>query len=154
MEINKIQTINGWQYSCASYKCSKCLPINLKKVPTMMLLGSVNPSRRLCNGTRLIITHIGEFVIRAKIISESNIGDTALIPRITVTSKQSKWPFIMKKIRFPIKPCYTRTITKIQGNSLNFVILYLSSSVLSHGQFYVALSKVTAPRGLKTLIIK
>lgn len=155
VEINKIQTKNGWQYlTCASYKCKKGLPINLKKVPTMMLLGSVNPSRELCNGTPLIITHIGEFVIQAKIIAGSNIGDTALIPRITVMSTQSKWPFIMKKIQFPIKPCYTITITKSQGHSLNFAILYLSCPVLSHGQFYVALSKVTAPRRLKILMTK
>ncbi|GJY83508.1 ATP-dependent DNA helicase PIF1-like protein [Tanacetum coccineum] len=36
---------------------------------------SVNPSQGLCNGTRLIITDVGQFVIHAKILTGSHIGD-------------------------------------------------------------------------------
>lgn len=118
----------------------------------MMILRIVNPRQGLCGGTHLIITYIGEFVIRAKIIAGSNIGDTALIQRMTLTSKQSKWPFTMKNRQFPIKSCYTMTITKSEGHLINFVTLYFSMRVLSHRLLYVALSKVTTHRGLKILM--
>nr|GEX17936.1 hypothetical protein [Tanacetum cinerariifolium] len=47
----------------------------LKKELPIMLIRNVNPGQGLCNGTRLIITDLGQFVIRAKILTGSHIGD-------------------------------------------------------------------------------
>ncbi|XP_071739723.1 uncharacterized protein [Rutidosis leptorrhynchoides] len=127
--------------------------LKLKIGQPIMLLRNLNPTRGMCNGTRLIITDFQKFVIQARIITGSHIGNTVIIPRIVLTSTQSKWPFVMQRIQFPVKPCYAMTINKSQGQSLELVGLYLPKPVFSHGQLYVAMSRVTSPDGLKIVMI-
>jgi ATP-dependent DNA helicase PIF1 len=44
------------------------------------------------------------------------------------------------------------TINKSEGQTLNTVGVFLPSPVFSHGQLYVALSRVTSPKGLRVII--
>lgn len=44
------------------------------------------------------------------------------------------------------------TINKSQGRTLSAVGIYLKSPVFTHGQFYVAVSRVTSKKNLKILI--
>nr|GEW64334.1 ATP-dependent DNA helicase PIF1-like [Tanacetum cinerariifolium] len=76
----------------------------LKKELPIMLLRNVNPSHRLCFETRLIITDLAQFVIHVKILTGSLVGDEVVIHRIILTSTRSKWPFVLKRRQFPIKP--------------------------------------------------
>ncbi|XP_071708929.1 uncharacterized protein [Rutidosis leptorrhynchoides] len=127
--------------------------LKLKIGQPIMLLRNLHPSGGLCNGMRLIITAFQKFVLRARIITGSYIGSTVIIHRIVLTSAQAKWPFVMQRIQFPVRPCYAMTINKSQGQSLNLVGLYLPKPVFSHGQLYVAFSRVTTPNGLKIVMI-
>jgi ATP-dependent DNA helicase PIF1 len=123
----------------------------LKVGMPVMLLRNLNQMCGLCNGTRLIITNLFDRLIEAKILTD-NIGNKFFIPRIVLTATENKWPFIFKKCQFPIRPCYAMTINKSQGQSLNQVGIYLSEPVFTHGQLYVALSRVTSKNHLKILI--
>ena len=119
-----------------------------------MLLCNINPSIGLYNGTRLIIIELGVKIIKAIILTGSHCGTKVFIPRIVLTYHNNKWPFILKRRQFPIRICYCMTINKSQGQTLERVGLYLHDHVFTHGQLYVALSRVTSYNGIKILINK
>uniref|UniRef100_A0A0D3E8T9 ATP-dependent DNA helicase n=1 Tax=Brassica oleracea var. oleracea TaxID=109376 RepID=A0A0D3E8T9_BRAOL len=64
----------------------------------------------------------------------------------------TRLPFKMRRRQFPLKVAFAMTINKSQGQSLERVGLFLSRPVFSHGQLYVAFSRVKSRKGLKILI--
>jgi len=118
-----------------------------------MLLRNIDLKLGLCNGTRLIITKMRKFVLEAKVISESNIGEKVFIPRLSLSPSDVKIPFKFQRRQFPISVSFAMTINKSQGQSLKNVGIYLPSYVFLHGQLYVVISRVTSEQGLKILIV-
>ncbi|KAK9724458.1 hypothetical protein RND81_05G073600 [Saponaria officinalis] len=95
---------------------------------------------------------LGGRVIRCTVLTGSHKGDKVHIARITLTpSDSNKFPVRFSRRQFPIAVCFTMTINKSQGQSLSQVSIYLSRPVFSHGQLYVAISRVIRKEGLKIL---
>jgi len=117
-----------------------------------MLLRNLDQSQGLCNGSRLIVTKLANHVISAKIITGKSKGTQIYIPRMSKSLSQSPWPFKLIRRQFPIMLSYAMTINKSQGQSLDCVRLYLPTPVFSHGQLYVAASRVKSKSGLKILV--
>ena len=128
--------------------------LHLKKGMPIILLRNVSPLQGLCNGIRLICKEFHERVIIAEITGGFNNSRTVMIPRMPLTSSDTGLPFQLKRIQFPIRPAFCMTISKSQGQTLDFVGLWLNEPLFTHGQLYVAMSKVSAIDRIKIAIFE
>lgn len=85
-------------------------------------------------------------LIEATIISGKFKGEDVLIPRIPLIS--TDLPFDFKRLQFPVRLAFAITINKAQGQSLRVAGLIFESPCFSHGQLYVACSRVGTPENL------
>ena len=58
----------------------------------------------------------------------------------------------MTRRQFPVRLVFAMTINKSQGQTLKRVCVFLPEPVFSHGQLYVALSRVGSPLDIKVFI--
>ena len=124
--------------------------LSLKPGMPLMLLRNINPKEGLCNGTRLIFREaVNNKLLRCTV---TGTGKEVLIPRITFRPKEGEFTFQWTRRQFPVRAAFAITINKSQGQTLKSIGVWLRNPVFSHGQLYVAVSRVGSPGNLKIAI--
>ncbi len=124
----------------------------LKKGVPIILLWNLSPTEGLCNGTRLIVREFNKHVIDAEILTGSHLGKRVFIPRISITPSDTELPFKLIRHQFPIRLAFAMSINKAQGQTIPYMGLYLPNPVFTHGQLYVALSRVQSKDNILVLV--
>ena len=73
-------------------------------------------------------------------------GEIVFIPRIPLIPNDM--PFEFKRLQFPVRLSFAMSINKAQGQSLKVAGLQLENPCFSHGQLYVACSRVGSGKNL------
>jgi ATP-dependent DNA helicase PIF1 len=112
-----------------------------------------NLSAGLANGTRMIVRRLGEHLVEAEVATGPKRGESVILPRLTITpSDNDTMPFTLRRRQFPLRHAFAMTTNKAQGQTLAKMGLYLPNPVFSHGQLYVALSRVGSRDGVRVLV--
>jgi len=79
----------------------------------VILLRNINLPHGLCNGTRLIVNHLDQYIIQVIILTRKNGGMKVTIPRLVLHSCETQWPFALKRRQFFVHVFYSITIIKV-----------------------------------------
>jgi hypothetical protein len=128
--------------------------LHLKVGGIYMLLRNMNIKLGLCNGARFVLLKCSNpFVLKCQLIPQTQTDEPTVffLPRINCTATE-QYPFQFQRKQFPILPAFAMTINKSQGGTFDKVGIDLSTHVFSHGQLYVALSRVRSFESLQILL--
>jgi ATP-dependent exoDNAse (exonuclease V) alpha subunit len=125
--------------------------LTLKIGCPVMVLRNLNPGEGVCNGSRGIVTRMTSRVVEIRLLAGDHAGNHVFIPRLNIHPSNVDIPFEMCRRQFPLRLGFSMTINKAQGQSLKQVGLDLRSSVFSHGQFYVGVSRATSVHRIKMI---
>jgi ATP-dependent DNA helicase PIF1 len=141
--VELLNDINGSTLPLAKLEVKAGCPV--------MILKNLDQSRGVCNGSRGVLTRYRSRVLEVKLITGQYAGETVFIPRVSNQPSDEENSFKFTRKQFPVRLCFAMTINKSQGQSVKHVGLDLSSSVFTHGQFYVAVSRVTSVSNIKAI---
>jgi len=132
----------------------------------LMLLRNVNLFEGLANGTRLKLLDVSESgkVIKVEVMTGPKAQKDSkgkyifslqerVFPLFKIPCSNESDKYIkMTRRQFPVRLTYCMSINKAQGQTLKKCGLYLPAPVFSHGQLYVAMSRVSSPENISVFI--
>jgi hypothetical protein len=136
------------EINCGTLPLAK---LELKIGCPVMVLKNLDAANGLCNGSRGILTRHSNRVLEVRLLTGEHAGQTVFIPRVANQSSEDEVAFKFTRRQFPIRVCFSMTINKSQGQSVKFVGLDLRTPAFTHGQFYVAVSRVTSVSNIKAI---
>ncbi|KAK6945627.1 DNA helicase Pif1-like [Dillenia turbinata] len=102
--------------------------LQLKCNCLIILLRNLNPTEGPCNEIKLICMELGQDMITHK-------GKIVFLPKIPLHNlRPGKDGISLKRVQFLVKLCFTMTINKSQGQTLDYVGLYLRESIFLHAR--------------------
>jgi ATP-dependent DNA helicase PIF1 len=116
-----------------------------------MILQNLDPAHTVCNGSRGILTQCQNRVLEVQLLTGEHAGSKVFIPQIANQPTEDQVAFKFTQKQFPVQLSFAMTINKSQGQSVKHVGLDLRSPVFTHGQFYVAVSRVTSWENIKAI---
>ncbi|CAN1798752.1 hypothetical protein LINPERHAP1_LOCUS21852 [Linum perenne] len=120
-----IEFLNGLSFNEMSEPQLRFKPYSM-----VMLLRYLNPFAGLCNGTRILLTHLANCVVRGLIVGGTFEEIVAIIPCIVLNVTNVNWPFTLRRRQYPLRLCYAMTINKSQGQTLRFLVCDQQTSML------------------------
>nr|CAD2208897.1 unnamed protein product [Meloidogyne enterolobii] len=126
--------------------------LKLKKNAIVMLIRNLNIEQGLCNGTRMLVQELRTNLIVCRLLTGDRVGQLVYIPRITLCC-DGEYPFDLHRHQFPLVLAFAMTVNKAQGQTLEKLGIDLSKDVFSHGQLYVALSRVRSWQALSIRLL-
>ncbi len=127
---------------------------NLKIGTIVMLLRNLDVNQGLCNGALLIVQRLQNHIIDCEMATGFNRGNRVLIPIIMLVPSDIFLSSKLRRHQFPIRLSFDMTINKSQGQIFDRLELFLPQPVFSHGQLYVAFSRVRSLTSIKVQVIK
>lgn len=116
-------------------------PSDLKLFPgaIVALHRNIDTSRHLTNGAKLLVVEVSTFRLTVKVVATGLICD---LPRMKLPAAAANG-IEFSRTQFPVRHAYAITANRAQGQTFDGpVVVDCRSPSFSHGQLYVALSRV------------
>ena len=130
--------------------------LELERGCIVTLIRNISVCQGLTNGTRLIVEEFYSNSIKCRVVTsigDNSQGTEVVIPRIpfVIDADVTQLGVAFRRKQFPLRLSFAMTINKSQGQTFDKVGLCLERPVFSHGQLYVAMSRVTRKENLRIL---
>ena len=125
--------------------------LDLKPGMPVLLTRNLDMYEGHVNGSKYIIDRCSEHSIVGIKVSGSE-RKVFVFFRIKDTIDEEDNPVSFERFQFPLRPSFAITANKAQGQTLDCVGISLLRSFFTHGQLYVALSRVKSRENVKCLL--
>ena len=124
--------------------------LELKVGVPVLLIRTINAKEGHCNGSRYVVTGLHTRNIECEALSGPKRGKRVLFSKMKFKPNEMA-DLHFRRTQFPLRPAFAMTSNKVQGQTLEKVGISLVRQFFTHGQLYVAMSRVKSPHGLSVL---
>jgi hypothetical protein len=89
--------------------------LTLKVGSPVMVLRNLNPAESACNGTRGIITHMTNRVLKLHLLGGDHNGQLVFLPRIKCYPSNAQIPFLLCRLQLCVRNAFSVSVNKAQG---------------------------------------